>query len=372
MVGKMKRVVFLLRNYFTNDSRVLKEARTLTSTGYDVHIYCLWDGHLPKQENSDGITIHRLQYQSDKPGSRIKKLFAVFGLALKCTLKGRCDVVHCHDLETLPIGFMIKKLYGARLVYDAHEYETERVHLTGSTKKLCQIVERSLIGSADAVITVSDSIANEYHRLYGIPKPTLVLNCPPYKEAGKYNHFREHFNLREDQIIFLYQGGLSPQRGIERTLDAFSKLDDHTRVVVFMGYGPLEDTIKNASKESKVIFYHNAVPVDILFEYTSSADVGLMLIENSCLSYYYCSPNKFFEYAMSRLPIIVSNLFEMRRIVEKYNNGIVIEEEADLMESVKGITHEKIKDMKLSDLPPIYNWENQEIKLLATYEALPI
>jgi len=32
------------------------------------------------------------------------------------------DVVHCHDLDTLAIGMVLKLKYGCKLIYDTHEY----------------------------------------------------------------------------------------------------------------------------------------------------------------------------------------------------------------------------------------------------------
>ena len=47
-------------NTFENDSRVLKEARTLTDAGIQVHVLALWRQGLLRFENRNGILIHRL------------------------------------------------------------------------------------------------------------------------------------------------------------------------------------------------------------------------------------------------------------------------------------------------------------------------
>ncbi len=379
----MKKVTFLLKNYFTHDSRVLKEGKTLVKAGYDVRIYCLWDGKLPRKEVKDGIKIERIQYHVSKPRAEINKIILflkipvlmnylmILCFALKSLFKGKCDIVHCHDLDPLPVGFLMKKIYGSDIVYDAHEYETECDGLSAKAKRARQIIERLFIPYADVVITVSDSIANEYSRLYNIKKPYLVLNCPPYKEKNKFNHLREDLNIKDDQMIFLHQGVLSPGRGIERTIEAFLSLSGKDKVIVFMGGGSLEGMIKDASSRSDIIFYHDAVPMDILFEYTSSADVGTMLIDNVSLSYYYCAPNKFFEYTMSVLPVIVSDLFEVGNIINKYKNGIIVKSEENLADVVQKITWNDILTLGSSDLPLVYNWENQEKVLLEIYAALP-
>jgi hypothetical protein len=58
---------------------------------------------------------------------------------------------------------------------------------------------------------------------------------------------------------------------------------------------------------------------------TSSADYGLNITENTCLSRYYALPNKIFEYVMARIPIIVSNDYERGRFVKENQIGFVVE-----------------------------------------------
>ena len=94
-----------------------------------------------------------------------------------------------------------------------------------------------MIHFVDKVITVSDSIAIEYVHLYGITKPNIVLNCPFYCEQEKKNLFREIFNLKNDQNIFLYQGGLKAS-AVEVLMDAFTDLDSDKNILICMGYGP--------------------------------------------------------------------------------------------------------------------------------------
>ena len=111
-----------------------------------------------------------------------------------------------------------------------------------------------------------------------------------------------------------------------------------------------------------------------MLDYTVSADVGLSLIENSCLSYYYCLPNKVFEYAMAGLPVIVSGLYEMRRIVEAYGIGAVMESETEAglrsaMERIEAIGPQTLR-RNLARFAETFNWEAQEKVLLDVYRRL--
>ena len=219
---------------------------------------------------------------------------------------------------------------------------------------------------------MSEPIADEYVRLYGITRPKVIYNAPPKINKKKHNIFREKFHISKEKQIFLYQGSLSRGRNIELITDVFSKRED--AVIVFMGYGLLEDFIKAEAEKFNAIYFHEAVSPKVLHNYTSSADFGISMIENICLSYYYCLPNKMFEYFMADVPVLVSNLPEMKKIVEEKRVGIVIKEESfngltEAIDEVLLLDRERIKK-DIRDIKKIYNWEEQEKILIKLYKGL--
>jgi glycosyltransferase involved in cell wall biosynthesis len=92
---------------------------------------------------------------------------------------------------------------------------------------------------------------------------------------------------------------------------------------VFVGYGDLADRVRASAARSDSIYFHPAVAPHDVLRYAASADVGLSLIEDTCLSYRLCLPNKVFEYLMAGLPIIVSDLPEMAALVRERGIGAV-------------------------------------------------
>jgi len=374
----MKKVLSIVLNNFKNDSRVLKENISLKKAGYDVQVVALYDEGQKEFESIQNIPVHRIKLKSRNwLKNKLVQLLKYFEFVYKVIKNYKnSDIIHCNDLNTLPIGVIIKKFFNknAKIVYDAHKYETETVHLKGIEKKIVKIIEKYLIKYADKIITVSDSIANEYVKLYNIEKPALVLNTPLFKNIEKKDLFREKLGIKKDKTIFLYQGGLSKGRGIEVLLDAFKDINDNKSVIVFMGYGPLEKVIQEASKKYPNIYFHPAVSPEVLLDYTSSADFGILFYENSCLNHYYCAPNKMFEYLMAEIPVIVSNLYEMRKLVNKYKIGVVAKENSPkgLKEAIKEAMsldrNELLENIK--KVKKIYNWEEQEKILLEVYKML--
>jgi len=372
-----KRVASLVFNSFINDSRVLKEGVSLLKHGYEVEIIAHHDKNLEKEEYQEGLLIKRLAYL-DRTVTKSKPAKLKAYLSFIKESVNYCknfDILHCNDINMLPIAVIIKKYYkkDIKIVYDAHEYETETYALNGIQKKITKLSEKFLIKYADKVITVSDAIANEYVKLYAIEKPTLVLNAPAYKEVKTDDKFREAFGI-EGKTIFLYQGGLGKNRGIELLLEVFRNMENRESIMVFMGYGDLEALIIKNAKENDNIFFHKAVSPTVLLDYTVSADFGIATIEDSCLSYRYCLPNKLFEYIMAEVPVIVSNLPEMSKIVNENHVGVVLKEETlqGVTEAIKeAVSLDKQKINKnLKKLKEIYNWEAQEHVLVKLYGEL--
>jgi len=386
----MKSVVSIVLNNFKNDSRVLKENISLQKAGYNVKVVALWEDGLEEFETVQNIPVHRVKLKSKNwSKNKMVQLVKYFEFIYRATkLYKNSDIVHCNDLNTLPIGFIIKKFFNknVKIVYDAHEYETEINGLKGIQKTLIKKLEKFLIKYADKVITVSNAIANEYVKLYNIEKPALVLNTPPYKKIEKKDIFREAFTIAKEQIIFLYQGGLSRGRGIEILLETFKNIEKEGRrkkgegnfnlqpCIVFMGYGELENLVKEYSKKYENIYFHEAVTPEALLNYTSSADFGILFYENNCLNHYYCSPNKMFEYLMAEIPVIVSNLYEMKRLVEDNHIGVVTKENTSkgLREAVEMAVQLNKNELEknIQKVKDIYNWEEQEKILLSHYKEL--
>lgn len=364
-----------------NESRILKEAISLaqSKTMDAVFISALHaDGLLKDESFGPQIQVHRFALTTRKFGKNLLiQLIKYFEFCFRVYTSYRKKGINCiniHSLELLPLGVMLKKCWKAKLVYDTHELETEKNGDAGMRKKFGKWLERWLIKQVDMTIVVGENIADWYANTYRMPRPVVVLNAPLRRALQYRNHFREQLGIREDQKILLYQGGLALGRGVALILEAFKARTDDKVVAVFMGYGPLHKDIKVVAQSRSNIFYYPAVAPDVVLEYTASADIGISLIENTCLSYYYCMPNKLFEYAMAGIPVLVSNMKEMAALVEKNSMGAVIQEFTP-----PAINH-AIDTLMAQDLMVLrsnayatasqHAWEVQEATMLQAYAGL--
>ena len=236
------------------------------------------------------------------------------------------------------------------------------------------MIERLLVHKADAVVVVSNSIAEWYRKEYGLKDVKVIRNVPERKsvKSSKSIGLRKKFNIHNDEILYICQGALDEDRGIEILLHVFSGLNGGKHIV-FMGYGSLDDKIREYGMRFPNIHFQPAVRPDEVLAYDSSADVGISLIENTCLSYLYSLPNKIFEYIHSGLPLIVSNFPEMGKIVDENECGWKIPVDEDsVKELIANISKEEVKLKKENVLrcKDDFQWEKEEEKLVRLYENL--
>jgi len=102
----------------------------------------------------------------------------------------------------------------------------------------------------------------------------------------------------------------------------------------------------------------------------------MQILRNTCLNHYTTESNKLFEYLMAGLPVVVSDFPEMRRIVEEYEVGIVVNPDdlADIAGAVKRLISDRTLYQRLRrnalDSAKTLSWEGQEGRLLELYRGL--
>lgn len=374
----MQNNLHIAMNSFTFGSRILKETASLVQTGLVDHVYiaAIHEEGLSEQEKIDtGRTVWRARIRSRKwPRNLAVQIIKYIEFCVRVILYTRSKnikVINIHNLALLPLGVILKWIFGAKLVYDAHELETETYGLSGSRQLLARWVEHILIKYANLVIVVGDGINEWYRKKYGLSNIVTVLNCPEFQEPERTRRLHHELSIPERKKIVLYQGGLIRGRGIEQLLEVFAERDDDNHVLVLMGYGELESLIKSYAQSHVNIYLKEAVPPPVVLKYTASADVGIAYIDNPSLNDSLCLPNKMFEYIMAGLPVIVNNAPEMSRVINEEQIGTVLHklEAYSLSSALDKLSHmdaDILKDnLKRAALK--YSWQNQERAMINAY-----
>ena len=371
-----KRVVVSVINDLSSDQRVHRTCKTLCELGFDVVLV----GRMKKES----ISLKPRVYQTVRMNLLTQAgpfFYAEYNLRLFLFLLFRkVNVLHANDLDTLLANRLIQRLKNLDLVYDSHEYFTEVPELVEGSfaKRVWLSIEQSIFPKLKNVLTVNQSIASIYKKLYDVDLK-VMRNVPI---SGKFNSeikvkSRSDLSLPQDKKIILLQGaGINADRGAEEMIEAMNWIDAFFLIV---GSGDviidLKEKVENLNLSSKVMFT-GRVPFEELIFYTKVADVGVTLDKDSNLNYRYSLPNKIFDYFQADLPVIASNLIEVRKVIDEYQAGIILSShEPKIMASeINDFLNDTIrfnqtkKNVQKAKAELI--WENEKEVLISCYDTI--
>jgi glycosyltransferase involved in cell wall biosynthesis len=320
---EVKHITVLVSNDLQHDQRVAKVCNTLLEMGFRITLVGRLLPDSSSFERPYELRRFRLPFRTG----------ALFYVALNVRLFfyllfKRTDIIVANDLDTLLPAFLISRMKGKELVYDSHEYFTEAEGLTNRPfpKKVWLTVEGFIFPKLKHVITVNETIAGIYRALYHVPVHVL-RNVPPLREEVVHAS-RESLGLPTDKRIILLQGAyIDPDRGGMEIALSMEFLP--SALLLIIGSGRDLHNIKRIVDEKNLhdrVRFIAKLPFQELQQYTSIADVGVSLDKPLHLNYAYSLPNKLFDYIHAGLPVLVSDLPELRRVVETYNIGAVVSE----------------------------------------------
>jgi glycosyltransferase involved in cell wall biosynthesis len=337
--------------------------------------------HLPKEEEGDVAGGFRLRSATPPAWTRrlprmLWRLLALGSIAVGARAE-RPDVVHANDIATLIPGWVAARLVGARLVYDSHEYAVGVPYRKAFWAWLAGTIERLLIRRCDAVITVSDGIADRLQARYGLrERPTVVRNVPDLPPPAGAPDLREEMGVGEAPLV-LHQGAVADGRGGENLIRAVSFTE--SAHVLFLGAdGAYTQGLRRLAVELEVdsrTHFHPPVELATLLSYTTQADVGVSLLQDSCENHRLALPNKLFEYLAAGLPVVVSDLPEMRQLVRERQVGWVTDpgDPADIARALAEATG-SLDDESLENRVRIaaseLNWQSERTRLTDLYAKL--
>lgn len=417
------RIAMLSDNDAVHDSRIRREAFALADAGHDVRVFCIRNSltgdEVPDEETVQGVLFVRrgmprtkdiffsrrhkspplpmtrananpaLESSVDRhsPGP-IKKIIGdilVFKGIERAFARDICafepDVLHAHDLATLPAGARLAADKRVRLVYDAHELEWDRnADYARPVVAWRRFLERRYATRADAVITVSPSIARFLVDRYAIDEPTLVLNAPSAAVTCRQSAtVRDACPWPSGAPLGVYVGARMPNRGLEQAIDALARLDGVALACVGSGAPEYDAALKTRAEENSLgerFFLVDPVDSDAVARFISPADFSLVLVQDTCLSYRYAFPNKLLESTFAGLPILASSLSDISVFVREFGCGLVVDQTspAAIATGVEQVLARpgdfRIAAERREAFTNEYAWDAQRQKLIDLYDGL--
>jgi hypothetical protein len=172
--------------------------------------------------------------------------------------------------------------------------------------------------------------------------------------------------------LFVFSGHLREGRNIRAILDTFATPATNAHVVFLSGGGKLGSLVSEYCARHPNIHWVPAVPSTEVVHYMAQCDVGLCLIEPSCLSYKLALPNKAFEYAQAGLPFFFTDLPEIDRLLgPAFASWRVDDPSRDLTGAVTALTANAIEEARANMATVrIPSWDEEAAAMIAVCSAL--
>mgnify|MGYP001068192639 CR=1 FL=1 len=321
----MTRVILTVTNDVFTDQRVNKMAKTLSEMGFRPLI----------------IGVRRRDSQAfSPPYARVKRIpllfhkgflfYAEYNLKLFFVLLfSRFDLMVANDLDTLLPAHLSTRIRRKPLVYDTHEYFTGTPEVMDRPRvyRVWKNLERWLFPRQHTVITVNHSIAGLYREEYG-KTVAVVRNLPPdWTNTSRLD--RAELGVAPESRILLMQGtGINVERGAEELVMAMHPDHGLNDVLLWIiGSGDVIPSLKAMVREHRLenrVRFFPRMPYAQMMAHTALADIGLSLDKDRSINYRYSLPNKLFDYIMAGVPVLASDLPEVRKIVVDHGVGRVL------------------------------------------------
>jgi hypothetical protein len=243
-------------------------------------------------------------------------------------LRQRADGWACADLDAALPTWARAWLGGQPFSYDAHELFTEvpEVVTRPRVQRLWQWVEDFIVPRARLCYTVGPALARLFEQRHPGSRFAVVRNVPAVVPGEELSGSPANSRALAQVPILLYQGALNVGRGLAELLDAMSLVPAR---LVICGEGDLSAPLRAQAgrlgllASGQVEFKGYVLPAE-LRQLTAQATVGIMLLENTGLSYYYSLANKFFDYVQAGIPQLCIAFPEYRALNEQHEVATLV------------------------------------------------
>ena len=382
------RILMLVISNVATDTRVMREASALAGAGHEVHVIGkdVSTGYEPPR----GVTVASVGAGSafrkegaESLGARRKlpphlraarwlllpqhrnSAFASWrAKAKELAAEQEFDIVHAHDFNTLALGVELAQNKRVPLVYDTHELWQGRPRVGRPTplQKRREAKEEQAWGArAATVITVGEGVADALREAYGWRHVEVVRNTFPLPEGGPVDPPKSVSGA-------VYAGRIAPFRELEAIAGA-SELVKPLRIVIA---GPADDTYLG-SYDAKAAEVVGPRPVDEVDALLRELGISLVTHSDKWLNHRLAMPNKLFHAVRAGVPVVGTDVQELRRVVEEHKLGALYTpgDAASLAAALQEVADNYATyAVNVRAAAPALSWEADSAVLRGIYERL--
>lgn len=236
--------------------------------------------------------------------------------------RNKFDILYIHDFPIALPGLIIAKLCNKVFIYDSHELLLQRKNYHISIGRKAFILwEKWAMKGADLVIAANYERERIIRNIFKLRNTIHINNI--------ISHVNEQFDkqpLKENAIV--YQGYLSSDRDLSNLLRWHKYLPNNI-ILKIIGNGEMLEKYEQIVVDQNLnnIKFTGKLNYDALIEESSKCKIGIILYSMDNLNNYYCAPNKIYEYAALRMPMLVSPQPFLVNVVKKYHIGEVLRDD---------------------------------------------
>jgi glycosyltransferase involved in cell wall biosynthesis len=360
----VKRIYFTVTNDLSYDQRMHRICTSLAENGYMVTLVGRrLSNSPPLKKEKFGQKRMRCWFNKGKSFYAEYNIRIFFFLLFK-----KMDAICAIDLDTILPCLYISRWKKIPRIYDAHELFTglKEVEARPGRKKMWMMIEKKAVPKFKLGYTVSESVADEFHKRYGVSYKT-IRNTPLLRNMD---------TVQPAERFILYQGAVNEARGFEYLIPALQWVNNK---LVVCGDGNFMDQLKELIRIHKVqdkVELKGMLQPDELWKISQQAYIGVAIAENMGLNQYVALPNKFFDYIHAGLPQVTMNYPEYRKINSQFEVAVLIED-LDPERIAKAINNLMTNDVLYKQLRENclkarqqLSWQHEEKKLLVFYQLV--
>ena len=310
-------------------TRSYEMSKALIANGHQVTMVCGEIAHLNLQPTSrkfvsrgivDGIDVIQIALPySNKDGIAKRAItflkFAFMGI--RVAFEEDYDMVFATSTPLtagIP-GILAKIFLRKKFIFEVRDLWPELPRALGMKNPFLlagmSILEWVSYHLADRVIGLSPGICDGIRKRSQKGKPVAMIpngcDLQIFTPANRGELRLEGITPSDTVAIFTGSHGIA--NGLDAVLDAAAVLLERKRPdikLIFIGSGKQKSHLQERAKQEGLVncLFFPPVPKVELNKIVASVDIGLMILKNVPAFYYGTSPNKFFDYIASGIPVV--------------------------------------------------------------------
>jgi glycosyltransferase involved in cell wall biosynthesis len=376
------------------DVRVEKVSRTLLSAGHSVRLLCRNRARRPRVERDrDGLEIRRL------PGLPGLLSFPFFlnpvwaASVIREVRRFRPERLLVRDLPLAPLAVAVGRLTGIPVVADLAEPYPDSLRSQWRFQRmswfdrvvrnpeLADRVERWVVRRLDRALVVCPEAGHRLER-QGLPADrwTEVGNTVSVTGFAPRGQAVPEIGDLGDRFVLLFSGLLAGDRGLEVAMEALALLRARYPgrfLLLIVGEGPVRAQLEAQAVALQLgddVRFAGWIEHTRLPEVIGRAHLGLLPF-HACEHINATLANKLFEYTTLGLPVVVSDVPPMVRVLNETGAGLTFRsgDAPDLAAQIEKLaqdplTHQQCSEAARKATRDVYNWELDGQRLLQAVE----